>query len=139
MVVELLAPVALAPGVVDAAPPDRALEARLRRHVGLGADDRRDAPGAALLVEVEDAVHVAVVGDRERRLAVGDRGRDEIADPSRSVEHRVLGVGVQMDERIPRCVLCPRSPRPLLAHSLSTGSIHSLWTNYKPVISPTAR
>jgi hypothetical protein len=30
-------------------------------------------------------------------------------------------------------------PQPLLAHSLSTGIVHSLWTNYKPVISPTAR
>ena len=40
VVVELLAPLALAAGVVDAAPPDRALVARLRRHVGLGADDR---------------------------------------------------------------------------------------------------
>ena len=26
-----------------------------------------------------------------------------------------------------------------LAHSLSTGFVHSLWTNYKPVISPRAR
>ena len=47
--------------------------------------------GPALLVEVEDAVHVAVVGDPDRRLAVG-RGRgDDIvtrAAPS-SIENSV--------------------------------------------------
>ena len=53
------------------------------------------------LVEVEDPVHVAVVGDPERRLAVGDRRRDEVVDPGRAVEHRELGVGVQVGERPP--------------------------------------
>ena len=47
-----------------------------------------------------DAVHVAVVGDADRRLAVGGRRRDDLADPRRTVEHRVLGVQVQMDEGI---------------------------------------
>ena len=45
-----------------------------------------------------DAVHVAVVGDADRGLAVG-RGRGhDLADPRRTVEHRVLGVQMQMDE-----------------------------------------
>ena len=139
VVVELLASLALAARVVDAAPANRALVTGLRGHVGLGADDRRDAAFAALLVEVEDAVHVAVIGDRQSGLAVGHRGSDQVADPGRPVEHRVLGVGVQVDERRATRVLCPRTPRPLPTHSLSTGSIHSLWTNYNPVISPSAR
>ena len=58
-------------------------------------------PGLARrLVEREDAVHVAVVGDADRGLAVGRGRRDDLADPRRTVEHRVLGVEVQMDERI---------------------------------------
>ena len=54
---------------------------------------------AALLVEVEDAVHVAVVGDGERRLAVRHRRGHDLADSRRAVEHRVLGMSVQVDER----------------------------------------
>ena len=116
MIVELLAPLALAARVVDAAPPDRALVTGLRGHVGLGADDRRDAAFAALLVEVEDAVHVAVIGDRQSGLAVGHRGGDQVADPRRSVEHRVLGVGVQVHER--RATVCCAPGR--LGHCLPT-------------------
>ena len=86
--------------VVDLAPPGRPLEAGVVGHVGLGPDDRRDARRATRLVEVEDPVHVAVVGDAHGGLAVGDRGVDDVADPRRSVEHRVLGVLVQVDERV---------------------------------------
>ena len=50
-------------------------------------------------VEVEDAVHVPVVGDADRGLAVGDGLGDDVGDPGRAVEHRVLGVQVQVDER----------------------------------------
>ena len=71
VVVELLPPFHVAAGVVHLAPPDRPLVARLGRHVGLGADDRRDALLTAGLVEVEDPVHVPVVGDPEGRLSVG--------------------------------------------------------------------
>ncbi len=55
---------------------------------------------ARRFVERQDAVHVAVVGDADRRLAVGRRRGHDLADPRRTVEHRVLGVEVQMDERI---------------------------------------
>ena len=99
VVIELLAPFPLASRVVDAASADRPLEAGLRSHVGLGADDGRYPALVALLVEIEDAVHVAVVGDREGRLAVLDGGLYEIFDPGGPVEHRVLGVGVQVHER----------------------------------------
>ena len=56
---------------------------------------------AALLVEVEDAVHVAVVGDADRRLAVGHRLGHDLVEPGRAVEHRELGVDVEVGERIP--------------------------------------
>ncbi len=99
VVVELLPALDVATRVVDPAAPHRALVARLARHVGLGADDRHDAAVAARLVEVEDPVHVPVVRDAERGLAVGHRGLDELADPGGPVEHGELGVGVQMRKR----------------------------------------
>ena len=89
----------VAPGVVDLPPAHRALEARLGGHVRLGADDRVDAGLAAGGVEVEDPVHVAVVGDPEGGLAVLDRRLDQVLDPGGTVEHRELGVGVQVGER----------------------------------------
>ena len=61
----------------------------------------------ALLEELEDPVHVAVVGDPERRLAVGYRLGDELVEARRAVEHRELGVDVEMGERIPQCALPP--------------------------------
>ena len=101
MVVELLAAVTgVAAAVVDATPPRRPIESTLARHVGLEPDDRVDAALAALLVEVDGAVHVAVIGHADRRLPVG-RGRPhDVADARRAVEHRVLGVQMQVGERL---------------------------------------
>src|SRR5205814_2153560 len=70
VVVELLAALGVATGVVDATAPGGALEAGVVRHVQLGADDGGDAGRPAGRVEVEDAVHVAVVGDADRGLPV---------------------------------------------------------------------
>ena len=98
VVVELLPVIAVASPVVDATPPHRPLVPGLGGHVGLGADDRLDPPGPALLVEVENAVHVAVIGDADRRLPVGGGRGDDVGDPGRAVEHGELGVQVQVDE-----------------------------------------
>ena len=67
-------------------------------HVGLCAQDRLDATVPAGPVEVQDPVHVPVVGDPKRRLAVGHGGIDKLADARRSVQHRELGVDVQVGE-----------------------------------------
>lgn len=40
-----------------------------------------------------------MVGDREGGLAVGGCGTQEIVDARRAVEHGVLGVSVEVDER----------------------------------------
>jgi hypothetical protein len=39
-----------------------------------------------------------VIGDADRGLPVGDRGTDDVADARRAVEHRVLGVQMQVNE-----------------------------------------
>ncbi len=100
VVVELLAALGVAPRVVDPAAAGRSLTAVVVGHVGLGADDRLDPLLVALAVEVERAVHVAVIGDADRRLAVADGFGDELVEPSRAVEHRELGVDVEVGEGI---------------------------------------
>ena len=98
VVVELPAALGVAAGVVDPPAAGRALAAVVVGHVGLGADDRLDPLLAALLVELQRPVHVAVVGDAERRLPVGDRLGDQLVEPGRPVEHRELGVDVEVGE-----------------------------------------
>ena len=101
VVVELLSATGVAAGVVGLAPPVRTLGPRLVGQVDLGADDRLDALFPTAPVEVEDAVHVAVIGDAEGRLTVDDRGVDHIIEARRAVEHRVLGVDVEMCGQLP--------------------------------------
>jgi hypothetical protein len=68
--------------------------------VGLGADDRLDPVRPRLLPEVEGAEDVAVVGHGQRRHAeLGGLG-EQVVEPGRAVEHRVLGVHVQVHERV---------------------------------------
>ena len=90
VVVELLALRALTAGVVQPTPPYRPLEPRVGRLVGLEADHGVQALGPGLLVEVEDPVHVPVVGDPDGGLAVGGGGGDDLVDTGRSVEHGEL-------------------------------------------------
>ena len=92
VVVGLLAAVALAAGVVDLAADVDALDAVVVGLVELAADDRGDAVGAARLVEGQDPVHVAVVGDARppagRRLRPPRRGPRPGTAPS-SIEYSV--------------------------------------------------
>ena len=80
----------------------RALEAALRGVVALDADDRLHAGRGAALVEVVGAVEVAVVGHRECRHAEARGLREQVAEAGRAVEHGVLGVHVQVHERVAR-------------------------------------
>ncbi len=100
VVVELRAALGVAAGVVDAPASGGTFRTMIMGHVGLGADDRLDALLVALAVEVERAVHVAVIGDADRRLAVTDGFGDEFVEPGRAVEHRELGVDVEVGEGI---------------------------------------
>ncbi len=94
----------------------RPVEARRVREVALHADDRLDADLVRGLVHRQSAVHVAVVGDAYGGLAIGRRGRDDLADPRRTVEHRVLGVQMEMYKRLRHGY--PQS---------STRVVHTLW------------
>ena len=100
VVVELVATLGFAAGVVDTASAGGALRPVLMGHVGLGADDRLDPLLLALLVELEGAVHVAVIGHRDRRLAVGDRLGHHLVEARGPVEHREFGVDVEVYERV---------------------------------------
>jgi hypothetical protein len=63
-------------------------------HVGLGADDWLDALFLALFVELDNAIHVAVVGNSESRLAIFNCFFYESVEAGCTVEHGVLGVDV---------------------------------------------
>ncbi len=100
VVVELLAALGVAARVVDAASPSGSLAAVIVGHVGLGTDDRLDALLVALLVEVQRAVHVAVIGHPDCRHPVGHRFGHHLVESRRPVEHRELGVDVEVGEGI---------------------------------------
>ena len=68
--------------------------------VGLEADDRLHAGPLGRLVELVGAEEVAVVGHRDRRHAHLGRALEQVADARGAVEHRVLGVDVEVDEGV---------------------------------------
>jgi hypothetical protein len=49
-------------------------------------------------MELDEAEEHAMVGDRDRWLSITFDSSDEIVDTRRAVEHRVLGVDMEMDE-----------------------------------------
>jgi hypothetical protein len=69
-----------------------------RSHVGLDADDRLDAALLGLLVELDRAEEVAVVGQRQRRHPGRLGGVQDVTDPIGAVEQAVLAVKVEVDE-----------------------------------------
>ena len=76
------------------------LEPALWGVVALEADDGVDPQRLRLLVELVGAVQIAVIGHGNRRHIQPLRLREEVRDPCRAVEHRVLGVDMQVDELI---------------------------------------
>ena len=69
------------------------------RDVHLAAEDRLDARLSSLAVELDRPRQGAVVGEGDRGHLQPRRLLDERGDPARTVEDRVLGVDVEMDER----------------------------------------
>ena len=68
--------------------------------VRLDADDRFDPLGLGSPDEVDDTVHHAVVGDGHGGLAIGPHGLDDVLDTSGTVEHRELGVHMEVGEAV---------------------------------------
>ncbi len=88
----------------------RPIEPAAAREVRLRAEDRSEARFPRRPVEVENAVHVPVVGDPDCRLAVGGRGGDDVGDAGGAVEHGELGVQMQVHERARQGAATPFSP-----------------------------
>ena len=78
----------------------RLLVARIGRDVGLDANDRLDAAGARLLIEVDGAVERAVVGDGDGLLPQRGDAVHDVGDAAEAVEQRELGVKVQVGEHM---------------------------------------
>ncbi len=100
-------------------PAGQSVETRTRCYVRLDTEDRFDADGRRGLVEVDDAVEHAMVGDRDRWLAICGGGPHHVLDPRRTVEHRELGVNMEMgeavawqrDSSVGELQLCKHDPR----------------------------
>ena len=71
------------------------------RDVGLHPDDRLEAGLARLFLEIPRAEQAAVVRDGERGHLELERAPDQVADPVRAVEERILAMRVQVNERHP--------------------------------------
>ena len=93
-----------------------------RRQVGLDADDGLDALLDGLGVELDDAMHRAVVGERNgrhRQLAGAPHQLLEIAE---AVEQRVFGMTVQMNEGHATCAAGARITNRGAKRDYSTGA-----------------
>ena len=87
MVHELATALGLAAGIVHPPPPGRPLEPGVVGHVGLSAEDGLNPSITTCPVEIQDPIHVSVVGDSQGCLAVGHGGVHQVADPGRPVQH----------------------------------------------------
>ena len=67
--------------------------------VDLAADDRLDAGPLRRLEQLHGARHRPVIGERHSRHLELGGPLDEVGDPARTVEDRVLGVDVKVNER----------------------------------------
>jgi hypothetical protein len=67
--------------------------------VHLAADDRLDACSLGVFEELNGTCHRSVIGECDRRHLELRGARDEIWDPARTVEDRVLRVNVEVYER----------------------------------------
>ena len=76
----------------------RSGEKILRRNVNFATDNRLDAALFGGLVEIDNAVHCAVVGYRQTRHAEIFCRVEQVADSRRPVKQAVFGVNVQMRE-----------------------------------------
>ena len=93
------------------------LMARAGRDVGFLADDRVDARGLCLEIQIDGAIEDAMVRQRDRRHARLNGMADHLGDAAGAVEQAVFGMRMKVDE----------------AHafrwSLTTASMWKVWGN----------
>src|SRR5690625_5823396 len=82
----------LQPGAVVAAGPGS--------HVCLDPDDRLDAGLGRGVVELVGAEEVAVIGDRDRFLALTYGFVDQFVDLRGPVQHRIVGMDMEVHEGV---------------------------------------
>jgi len=76
--------------------PRRLVPAGAGSHVDLAADDRMDAGGLGRFIELDHAVHNAVVGDRQSLHAQFLGPGHQLVDLAGAVQKAVAGMGMQM-------------------------------------------
>ena len=100
------------------------------RDVGLAAEDRLHPVVLGLLVEVERAEQVAVVGDGHRLHAALEHLREQVVEADGAVEQAILRVQMQVRElghaRRSSLALPARAIQRKRIHSLSTGAARRL-------------
>ena len=72
-----------------------------RGHVSFDADDGLDAIGHAVGVHLVGAMHVAMVGDADRRHAKFGRTLGQIRNLRRTIEQRIVRVVMQLHKVVP--------------------------------------
>ena len=72
-----------------------------RGHIGFDADDGLDAIGHAVGVHLVGAMHVAMVGDADRRHAKFGRTLGQIRNLRRTIEQRIVRVVMQLHKVVP--------------------------------------
>ena len=99
-------------------------EAAVGGDVGLVADDGVDAFLFGLLIELESAVEVAVVGEGQGVHAVGLGAGDELVDGAGAVEEAVMAVAVEVNEGLSAHEIPRRAGRSIGAEKNCEGGCH---------------
>ena len=95
----LLAPlIASSAIVVMSTAPRDAFGSMIVSHIGLDTQDGFDSLFATFFVKLDDAVHIAVIGDSESFLTILGSLGDEFSQFGGAVKHGVLGVYMQVGE-----------------------------------------
>ena len=65
-------------------------------HIGLGADDGLNALLTTFVIELDNAIHVAVVGDAQCRLTIGNSFCHQLVEARCAIEHGVFRMNVKV-------------------------------------------
>jgi hypothetical protein len=100
VVVHLAARLGLSTRIIDSAPPGWSLRAMLMSHVCLSANNWLNALLFTLSIKIESSVHIAVIGHPQRGLAIGYCRGYQLVKSRRAIQHRKLGMDMQVGKRI---------------------------------------